>query len=341
MSDDKYEGLPPAVRRQAEEADKKIADLEKTRQTPPEPPPAEPPVESPVPENPPQPPNTPPDDNQPPAEPPAPPTPPREDWKQKFLTLQGKYNAEVPRLHEEINAARALIAEQTQQLTEVLRQQPAPSQPPADPAAPPKRRFVTDQEVETLGPELADQQERVLSRAIDPLQNELKATRQHIEQMNKRVFFGDLTMLVPDWRTINKNEDFLRWLGEPDPMNPRRTRDDALQDASGWKDADAAASIFGLFVETHPDVFKPPASDGGVPPPSGPSAPKKEDLVQPPRQRGAPPAAPQKKTWKTSELATFAREVSRRLWDARPQEAARIQAEIDLAIKEGRVVKDT
>ena len=333
MSDERYEGLPEAVRRQAEQADQKIADM--ASQTPPAPP-AEPPVAVPP-------------ANEPPAEPPsegntvtppippevAPPQPPREDWKQKFLTLQGKYNAEIPRLREEVTGLRALVAEQTHQLADALRQPPKTAEPPVDPNAPPKRRFVNDEDEAALGPELAAQQDKVLSRAIDPVQNELKATRATIDRMTKRLFFSDLTESVPQWREINKNQEFLDWLGEPDPMDPRRTRDDALKMAASRQDAEAAASIFGLFINAHPDVLKP---RNGVPP--QPAIPRREDLVQPPRQRGAPPPEPAKKTWKTSEIAQFAKEVSRKMWDSRPQEAARIQQEIDSALREGRVVKD-
>jgi uncharacterized protein involved in exopolysaccharide biosynthesis len=49
-----------------------------------------------------------------------------EDFEQRYRTLRGKYDAEVPRLHQEVNTLRAEIAELTKKVST-----PAPKEPEA------------------------------------------------------------------------------------------------------------------------------------------------------------------------------------------------------------------
>ena len=121
--------VPEAVQRQAAEVEALEAEIA-TQETPPEPPAPEPPVDP----------------------PPAPPAA-AEDWQHKFQTLQGKYNAEVPQMRNQITAL-------TQQI-ENLKAAP-PATPPAAPAPePPRAKLITDEDTETYGDDLIDLMRRI------------------------------------------------------------------------------------------------------------------------------------------------------------------------------------
>jgi hypothetical protein len=133
-----------------------------------------------------QPPPTPPAGEAPPAAAPegaAPAAPPAEGWEQKYRVLQGKYNAEVPRLQKQAQTQAQQIETLTAQLTATQgmvasiaqNRGPAPAGQGSAPAAPAK--LVKDEEVSEFGEELTDFIRRVAQDTVLPKVEERRLPR--------------------------------------------------------------------------------------------------------------------------------------------------------------------
>lgn len=243
--------LPKQVQRQVEEAELIEQQLAGTlpQEDTPDPPPADPP----------------------PAEPPvaaAPePTPPAEPvddgWQKRYETLQGKYNAEVTRLHEANKATSAQLQALMQQLTQL--QQHRPPEPPKAPEKP----LVTGQDDEKFGSDLIDAMRRVSREEGRALEKRLQAMEelvrsvapqvQRVERVETQVaqaledrFWSEIMTEVPDWEAINADQRWLSWLTEYDPV-AGTTRQGALEAAQKALDHRRVAGLFKLFKAT----FKP------------------------------------------------------------------------------------
>lgn len=273
--------------------------------------------------------------------PPSPPTPPEAQWEQKYRTIDGKYKAEVPRLHAQVRELQSQLAQVTANL-ETLTKRPAAPAPTA------KTSLVTDKDVELFGSDLVDlikrQSEDVVSgreaalvAKIESLQTEnvnLKAQVSGVtktqEQSAQDVYLGKLTALVPDWETINADEGFLTWLGEVDSMSGL-TRQAYIDNAFNAHDAARTAVIFNAWKAVAAPAVPTPA----VPQPR----PDVQRQVAPGKSKSVPLTASDadKKIWTTAEIETFYRDASAGAYRDNPTEQAKIEAEIDLAVATGRI----
>ena len=183
-----------------------------------------------------------------------------ETFKQKYKTLTGKYDAEVPRLHQQVRE----MAEATKQLREelkALKVEPTKSKE--------KVSLVTDADRAEFGEDLLDVQRRVAREVseeysdrlgqqdavIQKLQKDLAATGSQVGEVN---FSQRLAQLVPDFAQIDSDERWIAWLDEHDPMlrGPRKVQ---AQQAFNAGDVEAVAHYVGLWKETlaAPTAAKP------------------------------------------------------------------------------------
>jgi len=179
------------------------------------------------------------------------PTDVEEDFKQKYSSLLGKYDAEVPRLHQQV---RQLTEEM-----EALRQKEAAKE--IEPTKPKEKvSLVTDADRAEFGEELLDVQRRVAQEVsqeyedrFDRQEAVIKALQDKVAETGNQVgevgFSQKLAQLVPDFPSIDKDERWFAWLNEHDPMlrGPRRVQAQAAFDAD---DADAIAHYVGLWKAT-------------------------------------------------------------------------------------------
>ena len=185
-----------------------------------------------------------------------------ETFKQKYKTLTGKYDAEVPRLHQQVRE----MTEVTKRLQEELK---ALNVEPTKPKE--KVSLVTDADRAEFGEELLDVQRRVAEEVshqyedrltkqdavIQDLQGKLADTGNQVGEMD---FNQRLRYLVPDFSTIDSDERWVAWLNEHDPMlrGPRRVQ---AQQAFDKGDAEAIAHYVGLWKATvagPSELVKPP-----------------------------------------------------------------------------------
>jgi uncharacterized protein YukE len=261
----------------------------------------------------------------PPAKQPAPPPPEPDVWERKYKTLQGLFNAEVPKLQGQVKELSARLERASDQLEKAAQKPPAPT-PPAE--------LADKSDVDTFGQDMLEMVTRVVTRALGgvaqrvdasvstlekrlaTVEASLNGTSQTVAYTAEQVFFDRLKELAPNWEKLNTDDAFLLWLSEADPVYgvPRQN---ALNAARGALDASRAAAIF--------NAFSPPA----------PPVPDKQVS---PRSSAAPQPSPASKPILTqAQIASFYRDVQLGKYRGRDQEMKNSEAIINQALAEGRV----
>lgn len=264
------------------------------------------------------------------APPPAPEA--EEKWEHKYRRLQGKYDAEVPRLHQQVKELQLAL----QQMQHQIQAPPPPPAAPEKPAEP--ERYVSDEDVVNYGADFVDIQRRIaldatreLRKQVDELKAQLAQTGQAVQQtgqvVNTVTFEQKLLDAVPDFRTINNDPAWVAWLNEVDPIlrGPRR-----LVAQAAYQRADVEA------VKGYVDLFKQTRQA----PPAKPEIDREQELrrqVQPSRSAPSAPVNAQK-TYTLQEADNLFHRMQQLTAQGRIEEAKRLDAEISTAYAEGRVV---
>jgi len=300
MSEQDYAALPAAVRKQAEEADKLQAELAaaQTGNTGNEPPvePPKAPEDSPAPEMP-----EPGKEAAPAAEPGPPPgsspvspqqpgdtKPDEDDWKVKYLVLQGKYNAEVPRLAELVKTLQG-------EVDALKAGKPAEPKKDDEPKPTPVPE-INLQDYEDFPDEIQalvnsivglTRQNKELTDRLAKTEGQAGAIVQNQAKTDRQRFWDAVDERVPDWDAINKDPGFIGWLNEVDPFSglPRQK---LLEDATARMDVNRHVLFFDQFKREKGLANPPPAKAGQTP-----GKPGIENQVVPGRSSsGAPPSGP-------------------------------------------------
>lgn len=283
---------------------------------------------------------------QPQPEPPAPepqrePTradaPSDQQWH-AYLSMRGRYN----QAQQTIGA----MQEQLQQLgdelirTQRLLTQPAPQPQPVQP-----RKLVTDEDVQNYGPDLLNLVQRAAMEAVSPeleaVKQENNELRQTVNQTKRSTVHQVLDDQVPDWRIINRDQRFLRWLSLPDIYSGELRRN-LLSRAFSAADAPRVVRFFKGFLDEEQatgHVQVPPGQPPAKPAPRH-AAVQLETLAAPGRAKptgGEVPLAADKPVYTRKQIAAFYKEVNAGLYVGRKPEKDRIEADIFAAQREGRV----
>jgi len=288
----------------------------------------------------------------PPEEPAAEPTEgkPREDWKQKYHVLQGKYDAEVPRLHNDLKDLQGQVQELLSTPT------PEPEAPVVEGTAP-GHKYVKEDELTDYGPEFLDMVGRrarevaeaeftpmvtELREQVSTLNAQLASTGQRVQNTEQETFYSKLDKTVENWREVNKDSKFLEWLGTVIPETEGITRSEMLMKSFNAANVDGVAAVFNNYSKSVGGQENAPPLETPEEVPAG-EAPTLElqNLVAPVAGQGTPQGAPanesSQKIWTQAEIATFYREVKDGAYRANPKDKDLIEKHIVLAAKEGRV----
>lgn len=253
------------------------------------------------------------------------PTVPDETWEQRFRIMEGKYKAEVPRLHDQIRE----LTDRLDQAVKSLETKPEPK--------PEAKKFVTDADVEQFGADLVDMARRVAREEFDILSTQLadmldkrfgdvtaqvQRTEQQVVRSAADKFWDTVNAAHPDFEAVNNDPKWFAFLDERIP-GTRLTRRQVAQTAIQEHDAQTMCEQLKLYKD-------------GIAPPAAPA--KKPDLnrqVAPSSSRAAAPAEPAKKIWSGQEYAAALdhrnlQRMSREDYDA-------LVAEAEQALAEGRV----
>jgi hypothetical protein len=257
---------------------------------------------------------------------------PEETWERKYISLHGKYDAEVPRLHAELKEMRAQLQELAAE-NAVIKSQKAAEQV-KEPS------LITEQDKEAFGPDLIDLIERATEAKVSSFRQREAQLVEELNQLKGKVgdvterqvvsdkdrFFAGLSQKVPDWEQLNEDAGFLNWLQEVDPVYgiPKKV---ALTNAYEVLDVARVATIFNAYK-------------GGLAP-AQPQKQKNQELqrqVAPTRSRASSPDpadSQNQRIFTQQEIAQFYEDARR--GHVSPEDAVRIENEINAAAAEGRI----
>lgn len=258
-----------------------------------------------------------PEPQEPVAPPDVPATDPEEKWESRYRHLQGKFDAEVPRLHAQVKELHAILAQR--------------HEPQAPPQQAEPERYVTDEDVANYGDDYIDVHRRITLDTVRDLKTELATLKAQLERTGEQVdtvsFETKLAQAVPDFDTINANPEWVGWLNEVDPIlrGPRRL---VAQAAYARGDVEAVKAYVDLWKQIHTQ----PAAD--------PKADRQQELrrqVQPSRTTASAPAN-SAKLYSMAQATEVFDKMQRLVAQGRIEEANRLDAEISAAYNEGRVI---
>ncbi|NCC84832.1 MAG: hypothetical protein EOM03_12010 [Clostridia bacterium] len=159
--------------------------------------------------------------------------PKHENWEAKFHTLQGKYNAEVPRLNDLARQQAAEIQRLTS-LVEAKQEQP-PATAPAKTTLNREALEAYDDEFGKLVDLIEAQKAEidVLKSTLGQVQGNVQQVGQHQQATATDMFWRELRAAVPDFDAINADPAFVAWLNEPDGLSetPRKVIGDTAMKA--------------------------------------------------------------------------------------------------------------
>lgn len=264
--------------------------------------------------------------------PPAPAPASTENWENRYRSLKGRVDTEMPALQ----AREKVLTAQVERLTEqVLALTKAATAAPEKPAVDPRdaQQFGEDMvemvqrnarhAYETIKSELTSIAGKLESR-VAALEERVVGVAKKTEQTLEDTFYSSLESQVPDWKAINASQQWLQWLGEIDPVYglPRQA---ALDVAFQRQDSARVVNIFKQFKAA---TAKKPA-------------PSLESQVAPATGSGGQPstATPAPKPMLNQKFVnTFYTDVAKGRYVGREAEQQRIENEINLAAREGRIV---
>lgn len=252
---------------------------------------------------------------------------------QKYRTLQGMYNAEVPRLHQQNRELQQRLASMEQLLASM-------SEQPAKPAT--KERLVTQQDIDDYGDSIEMMRkvareefgaylnkintiEKSVTQVVPQVQNIAQQQRLSTEQQ----FWANLTTAVPNFRQINDNKQFQKWLLEVDPLTGIK-RQTYLEDAQRSLDARRVASFFITWLGQNPQ--KPGKTTNS-------QRSQLEAQIAPGRSRGSNGNnLNEPRTYTPNDITKFFSDVRTGKYKGKEQERDRIERDIFAAQKDGRIV---
>lgn len=277
-----------------------------------------------------------------PAEAPKPSDDDSSTWRQRYLSLQGQYNSQVPALQQQVHTLTDSVAQLTQQLK--AKEAPAP-------ATEPDAELVTRKDVDAFGEDLVDLARRIAKeefgkreskyiKQIEALQGQLAEAKGQVGEVvettaksaNER-FFETLDARLPGWDKVQATAECQEWLGTRIP-GTAVTWDAALKEAARARDVKAVLEVFEAFFEKHP-TLNPKA-------PAPAPAPTKQELqrqVAPSKSAAAAPSvSSSKRVYTGAEYQAESNRLMRLMQQGKAAEVAQLEGELNAALAEGRVV---
>ena len=263
----------------------------------------------------------------------------KDTWEQKYKTLQGMYNKEVPRLSSENRELGSRVS-QLESLLGDLKKQETPVQEA------PVEKLITEDDVKEYGDSI-DVMRRVSKEEVNTANGriaqlekevaELKGVVPKVQQVqqqqktsSEKQFWDVLNREVPNWNEINSNPDFQSWLLEVDPLTGI-SRQTYLEDAQRKQDAGRVINFFNAFAKVS-------GVDNSARDKSATQSAELQKQVAPKRGRAGQPVNNDAKTYSPKDIEKFFTDVRKGKYKGREDERARMERDIFAAQQEGRIV---
>jgi hypothetical protein len=237
-------------------------------------------------------------------------------WEQRYKSLRGKYDAEVPRLaatNKELTVKLQSIENEIEYLKQAKEN--------------PKQSLVKPEEVQEFGEPLVDLIRRAARDEVSHKDQEilnLKSRVERFEASNNKTaeidFYSRLSSAVPEWEEINREDGFLKWLSEYDDLTGLQ-KQDSLDDAHRNNDPVRAARFFNTWKE----MSKKQAA----------TTTRSLESQVVPTASTASTSPPGKKIWSRGEIQDFYKKA--RMGDFDDAKMVAIESDIHAAQLEGRI----
>jgi hypothetical protein len=262
----------------------------------------------------------------------------------KYKTLQGMYNSEKRRnvdLTDRVGGLEEMLAS--------LQEVKAANKPTAAEVEAVKQ-LITDEEREDYGADLIDVMKRAAREAVQEELEGLRSENQQLKQVvgnvgqkqetsDREKFYTAMDAQVPDWKTINQNQDFLNWLDEED-VYAGATRSSLLHKAYGANNVTRVARFFTGFLNENAAVSQATQQDN-APKPEGKGKVDLAALAAPGSGNSGSADNTSKgsgKMWKESDIGAFYDASRQGKYKGREAEYKRTENDIQSALSEGRIL---
>jgi hypothetical protein len=263
-----------------------------------------------------------------------------ETFEKRYKSLQGMYNAEVPRLHAEKRELESRVS-QLETLMTTLSEPNVASTTAA-------QVLVTDADVEEYGEsidvmrrvsreEAASQQSRIdqLENLVRGMQTSVVPQVQQLQHRQavttEQAFWADIQTAVPDWQEVNTDPEFQSWLLDVDPLTGI-SRQTYLDDAQRNLDSRRVTNFFSTWkTQTGQSVAQPSRQ--------ATANSQLEKQVAPGRGRSsATKNSGEPATYSSNDIKKFFSDVQKGKYKGKEQERDRKERDIFAAQREGRIV---
>ena len=165
-------------------------------------------------------------------------------WEQRYKSLRGKYDAEVPRMA----ASNKELTSRLQSIERELEKVKTFKAVTKDP-------LIKPEEIQEYGEPLVDLIRRAAREEVSSKDAEIESLKSSLERFeasstkNAEIdFYERLRTAVPDWEELNRDKDFLQWLSEYDELSGNQ-RQDSLDEAVRNNDALRASRFFNKWKD--------------------------------------------------------------------------------------------
>lgn len=273
-----------------------------------------------------------------------------DSWEHRYRSLDGRFRRSEQQRTEMSNRMAGL-----ERLVATLQTPPAtaPTAPPPVQSA----RLITPEEEadygteflsvvgkrakEEIAPELAN-----LRKDLDTIRGQVGNVAGSVVQSARDKMHADLDNILPQWRQLNVNENFLNWLALPDPYSGG-IRHNLLKEAYGRNQTARVAAFFRGFLSQEAAMRPAPTNGAGgqrttatTKNGAGGQPPKVTlaDLAAPGRAKTAAPSSPaEKPVFTRAEITRFYADISAGRYAGRDAEKNKIENDIFEASRDGRV----
>ncbi len=243
-----------------------------------------------------------------------------ERLKAAHETLTGKFTKEVPRLHAKLREREAELRRLEAELAQ------AKTRPDTGKPADPDNPYALTEAERELGPEVMAVAEKVARRIAQQQAAEL-AARMPQPESPEDGFWRTLAEKMPDYDVVNADPRFAVWLGE---KSNGVVRDKMLKFHQRELDAEAVSDMMQEWRKSLEPAPQPQ-------PKTSSAKPSLAAQVTPNTVAASTQQPPEKRKWRKAEWEAQMDKIAQ-LTVTMPQRAAQLEAELDEAGREGRLL---
>lgn len=262
-------------------------------------------------------------------------------WKQRYLSLKGRFDNEMPRIQQDNQRMQGLVATLERQVEQLTAANNQPIQDRNGGDTDPK---LDKEAFEEYGPDFVKLAETVeslraensqLKTQINNLTGDITTDKENQAKQKHTSYLNGVKAYVKgmgkDFVVLNSDPLFLDWLKHK-PEDEIETRFARLKRAEANRDLEATKEIFKEYLGNPNAQVTPPETTTVQQ-----NVPNLQPTTKTPGSDMTPPDSANKQIWTRTMISRFYEDKRKGVFDGRDEEAQAIEADIHLAAGEGRV----